>query len=156
MKHYEIHLENFNVFINIYHLTITSLIGFGSISILTKTSKKGKLFSHLLFDENVAIKKRIFMTATERRYKGKSESILSMEDVDVYGNTFTQLSFKDAIQQEILSDYKILTLVVSKDEIKRYLSQNDFVKALGLEWEKDIDFRTLSSLVALRKAMKKK
>ncbi|MDA8628642.1 DEAD/DEAH box helicase family protein [Bacteroidia bacterium] len=116
---------------------------------------QGKLFGHLLFDENVSIKKRIFMTATERRYKGKSNSILSMDDEEVYGNTFTQLSFKDAIQQEILSDYKILTLVVSKDEIKKYLNQNDFVKALGLDWEKDIDFRTLSSLVALRKAMKK-
>jgi superfamily II DNA or RNA helicase len=114
-----------------------------------------KLFSHLLFDENVAIKKRIFMTATERRYKGSSENILSMDDPSVYGDTFTQLSFKEAIHQEILSDYKILTLVITQAEIKEYLNQNDFVKALGLGWEKDIDFRTLSSLVALRKAMHK-
>ena len=114
-----------------------------------------KLFSHLLFDENVAIKKRIFMTATERRYKGSSENILSMDDPSVYGNTFTQLSFKEAIHQEILSDYKILTLVITQAEIKEYLNKNDFVKALGLGWEKDIDFRTLSSLVALRKAMLK-
>jgi superfamily II DNA or RNA helicase len=114
-----------------------------------------KLFSHLLFDENVAIKKRIFMTATERRYKGSSENILSMDDPSVYGDTFTQLSFKEAIHQEILSDYKILTLVITQAEIKEYLNKNDFVKALGLGWEKDIDFRTLSSLVALRKAMQK-
>ena len=114
-----------------------------------------KLFSHLLFDENVAIKKRIFMTATERRYKGSSENILSMDDPSVYGYTFTQLSFKEAIHQEILSDYKILTLVITQAEIKEYLNKNDFVKALGLGWEKDIDFRTLSSLVALRKAMQK-
>ena len=67
---------------------------------------QGKLFSQLLFDENVSIKKRIFMTATERRYKGKSDSLLSMDDSDVYGDTFTQLSFKEAIQQKILSDYK--------------------------------------------------
>ncbi len=114
-----------------------------------------KLFSHLLFDENVTISKRIFMTATERRYKGSSENILSMDDVEVYGETFTQLSFKDAIDQEILADYKILTLVITQSEIKEYLNQNDFVKAMGLQWEKDIDFRTLSSLVALRKAMQK-
>ena len=114
-----------------------------------------KLFSHLLFDENVAIKKRIFMTATERRYKGSSENILNMDDSSVYGDTFTQLSFKEAIHQEILSDYKILTLVITQAEIKEYLNKNDFVKALGLGWEKDIDFRTLSSLVALRKAMHK-
>jgi superfamily II DNA or RNA helicase len=114
-----------------------------------------KLFSHLLFDENVDISKRIFMTATERRYKGSSENILSMDDVEVYGETFTQLSFKNAIDQEILADYKILTLVITQAEIKEYLNQNDFVKAMGLQWEKDIDFRTLSSLVALRKAMQK-
>jgi superfamily II DNA or RNA helicase len=114
-----------------------------------------KLFSHLLFDENIAISKRIFMTATERRYKGSSENILSMDDVEVYGETFTQLSFKNAIDQEILADYKILTLVITQSEIKEYLNQNDFVKAMGLQWEKDIDFRTLSSLVALRKAMQK-
>ena len=114
-----------------------------------------KLFSHLLFDENVAITKRIFMTATERRYKGSSENILSMDDPSVYGDTFTQLSFKEAINQEILSDYKILTLVITQAEIKEYLNKNDFVKALGLGWEKDIDFRTLSSLVAIRKAMQK-
>ncbi len=114
-----------------------------------------KLFSHLLFDENVAIEKRIFMTATERRYRGSSENILSMDDPDIYGETFTQLSFKEAINQQILSDYKILTLVITKAEIKEYLNQNDFVKALGLKWDKDIDFRTLSSLIALRKAMQK-
>jgi predicted helicase len=114
-----------------------------------------KLFSHLLFDENVAISKRIFMTATERRYKGSSENILSMDDVEVYGETFTQLSFKNAIDQEILADYKILTLVITQSEIKDYLYRNDFVRALGFEWEKDIDFRTLSSLFALRKAMQK-
>jgi superfamily II DNA or RNA helicase len=114
-----------------------------------------KLFSFLLFDENVAIKKRIFMTATERRYKGSSDNVLSMDDVSVYGETFNQLSFKQAISQEILSDYKILTLVITQSEIKEYLKQNDFVTALGLRWEKDIDFRTLSSLVALRKAMEK-
>lgn len=114
-----------------------------------------KLFSHLLFDENVAIKKRIFMTATERRYRGTSENILSMDDPEIYGETFNQLSFKDAINQEILSDYKILTLVITKAEIMKYLNQNDFVKALGLKWDKDIDFRTLSSLIALRKAMQK-
>ena len=34
--------------------------------------KKGKLFSHLLYDENVRIRKRIFMTATERRYTGQA------------------------------------------------------------------------------------
>jgi superfamily II DNA or RNA helicase len=114
-----------------------------------------KLFSFLLFDENIRIEKRIFMTATERRYKGSSDNILSMDDVSVYGETFSHLSFRNAIEQEILSDYKIITLVVSKDEIKQYLKNNEFVRSAGLSSENDVDFRSLASLVALRKAMLK-
>ena len=34
---------------------------------------KDKLFSHLLHDKNLPIRRRIFMTATERRYQGESD-----------------------------------------------------------------------------------
>ncbi|MFN4914393.1 MAG: DEAD/DEAH box helicase family protein [Sphingomonadales bacterium] len=114
-----------------------------------------KLFSYLLFDENVQIQKRIFMTATERRYKGSSDNILSMDDPEVYGDTFSQLSFKEAIDLEILSDYKIITLLITKEEVKEYLKQNDIVYGTGLGDSEEVDFRTYASLIALRKAMDK-
>ena len=47
-----------------------------------------KLFSHLLNDANLPIRRRIFMTATERRYRGQSDDVLSMDDPDIYGETF--------------------------------------------------------------------
>jgi superfamily II DNA or RNA helicase len=114
-----------------------------------------KLFSFLLFDENVNIRKRIFMTATERRYKGSSDNILSMDDLEIYGDTFTQLSFKEAIDLEILSDYKIITLLITKDEVKEYLKQNDIVYGTELGDNAEVDFRTYASLIALRKAIDK-
>jgi superfamily II DNA or RNA helicase len=114
-----------------------------------------KLFSYLLFDDNVNIRKRIFMTATERRYKGSSDNILSMDDPEIYGDTFTQLSFKEAIDLEILSDYKIITLLITKDEVKEYLKQNDIVYGTELGDNAEVDFRTYASLIALRKAMDK-
>jgi len=114
-----------------------------------------KLFSYLLFDENVQIQKRIFMTATERRYKGSSDNILSMDDPEVYGDTFSQLSFKEAIDLEILSDYKIITLLITKEEVKEYLKQNDIIYGTGLIDKEEVDFRTYASLIALRKAMDK-
>ena len=40
--------------------------------------KTDSLFSHLLFDDNIPIKKRVFMTATERVYRGSSDQIASM------------------------------------------------------------------------------
>jgi superfamily II DNA or RNA helicase len=114
---------------------------------------KDKLFSHLLFDKNIKIKKRIFMTATERRYAGSSDLVLSMDDVNVYGDTFTQMSFKEAIEIGILSDYRIITLFISNDEVKKLIEKNAFVKPTGKEWDKETEARTLASLIALRKAM---
>jgi superfamily II DNA or RNA helicase len=119
--------------------------------------KADSVFSHLLYDKNIKIKKRIFMTATERRYQGKSEQILSMEDPEVYGETFDVLSFKEALDAKppILSDYKIVTLFVSRDEVKELVKKNLFVKPDKGKWDKEVEAEMLASLVALRKAMEK-
>jgi len=114
---------------------------------------KDKLFSYLLFDKNISIARRIFMTATERRYAGSSDTILSMDDVEMYGETFATMSFKEAIEIGILSDYKIITLFISDEEVKQVIQKNAFVKPLGKEWNKETEARTLASLIALRKAM---
>ena len=114
---------------------------------------KDKLFSYLLFDKNISIARRIFMTATERRYAGSSDTILSMDDVEMYGETFATMSFKEAIETGILSDYKIITLFISDEEVKQVIQKNAFVKPLGKEWNKETEARTLASLIALRKAM---
>jgi superfamily II DNA or RNA helicase len=114
---------------------------------------KDRLFSHLLFDKNLKIKKRIFMTATERIYKGASNDVVGMEDQNIYGDSFTELSFKEAIDKKILSDYKIVTLFISNEEVKKLITQNAFVKPEGKEWDKETEARTLASLIALRKAM---
>lgn len=114
---------------------------------------KDKLFSHLLFDENIHIDRRIFMTATERRYAGSSDNILSMDDESVYGETFMQMPFKEAISEGILSDYKIISLFISDKEVKEIIKKNAFVKPEGKEWDKETEARTLASLIALRKAM---
>ncbi len=83
------------------------------------------MFGHLIDEKNVRIRKRVFMTATERRYQGSSETILSMDDVDTYGETFDLITFKEALEQEnpILSDYKIVTMVLPFDGFKPSLEQ---------------------------------
>ena len=42
--------------------------------------KNENLFSYLLFDENISVKHRIFMTATERFYRGVRDDVLTMDD----------------------------------------------------------------------------
>jgi superfamily II DNA or RNA helicase len=112
-----------------------------------------KLFSHLLFDENISIDKRIFMTATERFYAGSKGDIISMDDEDIYGDTFAQMSFKEAIEMELLTDYKVITIDVKKSEIAEFIKDNNLVQ-LNDKWKKETEARSLASMLALRKAMK--
>lgn len=117
--------------------------------------KKQGLFSYLLHDENIPIRKRIFMTATERRYRGQSDDIVSMDDISLYGETFELLSFKRALEykEPILSDYKIVTVAVSRQEIADMVKRNVFVRPDKGEWDEDVEAESLAALVALRKAM---
>jgi len=119
-----------------------------------KTVGSGKkLFSHLLFDENISINKRIFMTATERFYAGSKDDIISMDDYNIYGDTFAQMSFKEAIELDLLTDYKIITIDVKKSEISEFIKENNLVQ-LNDKWKKETEARSLASMLALRKAMK--
>jgi predicted helicase len=112
-----------------------------------------KLFSHLLFEENISISKRIFMTATERFYKGSKDDIISMDDEDIYGDTFAQMSFKEAIETGLLTDYKVITIEIQKSEIAEFIRENNLVQ-LNDKWKKETEARSMASMLALRKAMK--
>jgi superfamily II DNA or RNA helicase len=115
---------------------------------------KLKVFSRLLFEKNISIKKRIFMTATERFYKGDKDDIISMDDDDVYGETFSYMSFKEAIESDLLTDYKIITIDIKKSEISDFIKENNLVQLNG-KWKKETEARSLASMLALRKAMKR-
>ena len=118
---------------------------------------KDKLFSHLLHDKNLPIRRRIFMTATERRYQGKSDQILSMDDPKIYGDTFHLLTFKKALdyRPSILSDYKIVTMLVSRAEVAELIRKNVFLRPDKGRWDREVEAEMLAALVALRKAMQK-
>jgi superfamily II DNA or RNA helicase len=119
--------------------------------------QKDSLFSHLIDEDNIRIRKRVFMTATERRYQGSSDTILSMDDVDAYGDTFDKMTFKEALEQKppILSDYKIVTMVVARSEIQHLIDENFLVKPDKGKWDDDTEARSLAALIALRKVMQK-
>jgi superfamily II DNA or RNA helicase len=114
-----------------------------------------QLFAHMLFDENVSIRKRLFMTATERQYRGESEDIISMDDSEVYGDTFELLTFKEAlaIRPPILCDYKIVTLAVTTDEIKELLQANVFVRPEQGKVDEEVEAKMLAAALQLRKTM---
>jgi predicted helicase len=113
----------------------------------------GKLFSYLLFEKNIRIAKRIFMTATERFYSGTKDDIVSMDDDDVYGEVFTQMTFKEAINLQLLTDYKVITIDVAKKEISDFIRENKLIE-LDSKWGTETEARSLAAMIALRKAMK--
>ena len=114
-----------------------------------------KPMAHLLHQKNIKIKKRLFMTATERLFRGDGDEYMSMDDPRDYGNLIYELSFKEAINSKpaIISDYKIITFGITIPEIEQITQDN---KYLEVRRElRDITARELATAIALRKAIKK-
>ncbi len=91
-------------------------------------------------DENVAGRRRLYMTATPRVYAPRVKTraaeigaaIYSMDDEDIYGKEIFRYSFSQAVTDNMLSDYHVHILCmksakVSLDEI----SAGDAVKMAG-------------------------
>lgn len=118
--------------------------------------RKDKMFSHLLYEKNVRIKKRLFMTATERHFIGSSDEIASMDDPEIYGGEFERLSFKEAIEakQPIICDYKFVTIGISEQEIRDLWNDNKYLQFSGDELD-EVATRSLAAGLALRKAYTK-
>ena len=118
---------------------------------------RNKPFAKLLYDENIKISKRLFMTATERVFKGDSEEIISMDDELIYGKLIDQLSFKSALEQKtrILTDYKIVSASINQAQILELLENNYFVRAGSQSWSYEADASTFAALITLRKMIQK-
>ncbi|MDC3370780.1 DEAD/DEAH box helicase family protein [Candidatus Pelagibacter ubique] len=114
-----------------------------------------KPMAHLLHQKNIKINKRLFMTATERLFRGDSDEYLSMDDPRDYGNLIYELSFKEAINSKppIISDYKIITFGITTPEIEKIAEDNKYLEVK--KDLKDITARELATAIALRKAIKK-
>ena len=69
--------------------------------------------------------KRLYMTATPRLHtegakakaKRHSVEVFSMDDEDTYGPEFHRLPFSRAVEQDLLSDYKVVVLAMSEDHL---------------------------------------
>jgi len=120
---------------------------------------KNNLFSHLLFDENINIKNRLFMTATERMYKGNidKDQIVSMDDIDLYGENFEVLTFREAIETQppILCDYKIISMIVTKKEIKEIIDKNKYINIDEDNITEQETSNIIASSIVLQKAIRK-
>ncbi len=119
---------------------------------------KNKRFAQLLHDEKIAIKRKIFMTATERQFVGDTTNLMSMDDENIYGRVIDQISFVNALEQKppILCNYEVISLSITKKEIEEMITSNSLTKANGKDFTFVDDSTTFAALIAHRKLSKEK
>lgn len=82
--------------------------------------------------ERIRVQKRLYMTATPRLYTEGAKSkaarynteVFSMDDPEVYGPEFHRLTFADAVEKDLLSDYKVVVFGISETHVEPSLQMH--------------------------------
>lgn len=95
----------------------------------TLTGEDESAFTKIHSNEFIHRAKTLYMTATPRIFAEKTKNsasekdaiLTSMDDQDTYGPVFFRLGFGQAVKERLLTDYKVIILTVSEDEVsERY------------------------------------
>ncbi|MEQ9091430.1 MAG: type ISP restriction/modification enzyme [Balneola sp.] len=88
-------------------------------------------------NEFIKGQKRLYMTATPRLYSDDSKSkaaeadavLCSMDDAELYGEEVYRIGFGEAVQRDLLTDYKVLILTLNDKDVppsvQRMLAQQE-------------------------------
>jgi len=124
----------------------------------TATSES-KLTSYLLSDKNIPIHKRLFMTATPKKFVGSNDEIASMDDEELFGKLIDEITVKDAIEGigglKLLNDYQIVTQIVDSEDYIKLLKDNPFVVD-KVKLPEEVELKLLSSAITLKKIRNEK
>ena len=96
------------------------------------TDKVSESFGYILDERQIRARKRLFMTATpgvlsERLQKTADVGnidVACMDDSSVFGDLLHSLSFSEAIQRELLSDYKVVIIGVDDPMVHTDIQEN--------------------------------
>ena len=66
---------------------------------------------------------RLYRESDKARAKEKSALLCSMDDPELYGEEFYRLGFGKAVDEHLLSDYKVMILTVSDEQIPPQLQK---------------------------------
>lgn len=102
-------------------------------------------------------KKRLYMTATPRLYSDEvkskakeSDAILcSMDDKNVYGEEIYRIGFGEAVDNDLLTDYKVLVLTLNEDSI------SPSIQKMVADKETEINTDDASKLIGCINALSK-
>ncbi|MGG9964727.1 DEAD/DEAH box helicase [Ferruginibacter sp. SUN106] len=82
-------------------------------------------FTKVHDNDFITAKKRLYMTATPRLYSDDSKSkaaqadavLCSMDDTKLYGEEIYRIGFGEAVEKDLLTDYKVLILTLSDKDV---------------------------------------
>jgi len=102
-------------------------------------------------------RRRLFMTATPRYFTGTvpkdgaaaNDEIVSMDDPERFGPVLHRLSFGEAIERDLLSDYQVVIVGVDDATVRDQAERGALVSVDGSA----TDARTLAGQIGLAKAM---
>lgn len=108
-------------------------------------------------DGYLKAKRRLYMTATPRIFAPHAKAtaikenveLASMDDVALYGPVFHRLTFSEAVQQDLLVDYKVIVLAIEETHINKRL------QALLASPENDLRVDDAARIVGCWKALAK-
>ena len=94
----------------------------------TLTGEDESAFTKIHSNEFIRRAKTLYMTATPRifaenaknRASEKDAILTSMDDQDTYGPVFFRLGFGQAVKENLLTDYKVIILTVSEEEVSQH------------------------------------
>ena len=94
----------------------------------TLTGEDESAFTKIHSDEFIRRAKTLYMTATPRifaenaknRASEKDAILTSMDDQETYGPVFFRLGFGQAVKEKLLTDYKVIILTVSEEEVSQH------------------------------------
>lgn len=83
------------------------------------------VFTKVHWNEHIKAKKRLYMTATPRLYSADTQSkarqndavLCSMDDLDFYGEEIYRIGFGKAVEENLLTDYKVIVLTLSENDV---------------------------------------
>ena len=125
------------------------------------TGSSGGRFALGLKDENISIKKRLFLTATPKHYKIKKSSQIenfnaddfvsaSMDDESIYGKRVHTLTFSEAATREIICPYKVVISLIDKQQVDDFSLKNGITLVEG----DSVRAKWVASQIAVSSAIK--
>ena len=118
--------------------------------------REGVHFGFALSDKNLAIRKRLFPTATPRHYdlrlrdrEGDARLVYSMDAPEIYGPVAHQLTFAEAARRGIICHYRVIISVVTSDMVNDHLLRHGEVLVQG----DAVQARHVASQLALQAAV---